>query len=54
MSLFQKILSGEYDFPAEIVLAKTVLIPKHVNTKIAKNYRPIACLNLMYKLYTSS
>ena len=54
VSLFQKILSGEYDFPAEIVLAKTVLISKHVNTKIAKNYRLIACLNLMYKLYTSS
>ena len=53
VSLFQKILSGEYDFPAEIVLAKTVLIPKNENTKIAKNYRPIACLNLMYKLYTS-
>ena len=46
-------ISGEYDFPAEIVLAKTVLIPKNENTKIAKNYRPIACLNLMYKLYTS-
>ena len=53
VSLFQKILSGEYDFPAEIVLAKTVLIPKNENTKIAKNYRPIACLNIMYKLYTS-
>ena len=30
VSLFQKILSGEYDFPAEIVLAKTV------NTKTLK------------------
>ena len=31
VSLFQKRLSGEYDFPAEVVLAKTVLklkIPK--------------------------
>ena len=53
MSLFLKILSGEYYFPAEIVLANTVLIPKHINTKIAKNYRPIKCLSLMYKLYTS-
>ena len=51
--LFQKTLSGEYDFPAEVVLVKTVLIPKNENTKIAKNYRPIACLNLMYKLSTS-
>ena len=53
VSLFQKIQSGEYDFPAEIVLVKTVLIPKHENTKIAKKYHPIACLNLMYKLDTS-
>ena len=52
VSLFQKTLIGEYDSPAEIVLAETVLIPKNENTKIAKNYRPIACLNLMYKLYT--
>ena len=43
----------EYDFPAEVVLAKTVLIPKNENTKTAKNYRPFASLNLMYKLYTS-
>ena len=39
--------------PAKIVLAKTVLVPKHENTKIEKNYSPIACLNLMHKLYTS-
>ena len=36
VSLFQKTQSGEYDFPAEIVLAKTVLIPKNENTKMAK------------------
>ena len=50
--LFQKTLSGKYDFPAEIVLAKTVLIPKNENTKIAKHC-PIACLNILCKLYTS-
>ena len=33
VSLFQKILSREYDFPAEIVLAKTVLIAKHEKPK---------------------
>ena len=53
MSLFQKTLYREYDFPAGIVLAKTVLIPKNENTTIAKNYCLIACLNLMYELYTS-
>ena len=30
-----------------------VLIPKNENNKIAKNYCPIACLNSIYKLYTS-
>ena len=32
--LFQKALSGEYDFPAEVVLAKRVLISKNENIKI--------------------
>ena len=53
VSLFQKTLSGEYDIPSEIVSAKAALIPKNENTKIAKSYCPIACLNLIYKLYTS-
>ena len=29
------------------------MLPKNENTHIAKNYRPIACQNLMFKLYTS-
>ena len=33
--------------------AKTTLIAKNGHTKNAKNYRPIACLNLTYKIYTS-
>ena len=53
VSLFQKTLRGGYNFAAEIVLAKTVLIPKNKNTKIAKTYRPTVCLNLMCKLYIS-
>ena len=53
VSLFQKTLSGEYDIPAEIVSAKAVLIPKNENTKIAKSYCPIACVDLIYNLYTS-
>ena len=52
VSLFQKSLSGEYDIPAEIVPAKAVLVPKNENTKIAKGFCPIACLNLIYNLCT--
>ena len=32
--------------------ARTHLIPKSEDTNIAKNYRPIACQNLIFKLYT--
>ena len=48
VTLFSKTLSGEYDFPAEVVLVKAVLIPKNENTTIAQNYCPIVCLNLMH------
>ena len=50
---FQNILNGVSEFPPQLILAKTVLIPKNEDTFNPKNYRPIACLNLMYKLYTS-
>ena len=33
--------------------AHTILLPKNTDTHIAKNYRSIACLNVMYKLYSS-
>ena len=45
--------TGEIDLPDWLSLAKTTLTPKIENTRIAKNYRPIACLNIMYKIYTS-
>ena len=32
---------------------KTTLTPKNENTHIAKNYRPLACLNIIYKIYKS-
>ena len=41
------------DLPDLLSLAKTMLTPKNENTHIAKNYRPIACLSIMYKIYTS-
>ena len=28
-------------------------LPKNTETELEKNYRPIACLNIMYKIYTS-
>ena len=53
VTLLQNTHDGEIDLPDWLSLAKTTLTPKNENTHIAKNYRPIACLNFMYKIYTS-
>ena len=53
VTLLQNTYDGEIDVPNWLSLAKTTLTPKNENTHIAKNYRPIACLNIMYKIYTS-
>ena len=39
--------------PTWLSAAHTVLLPKITDTHIAKNCRPIACLNVMYKIYSS-
>ena len=44
--------SSETEIPDWLAISRTILQPKNVNTDMAKNYRPIACLNIMYKLYT--
>ena len=36
-----------------LTLARTILLRKSQDTKNAKNYRSIACLSIVYKLYTS-
>ena len=51
--LFEKSLNNSERIPKWLAQAKTVLLPKNAETQVAKNYRPIACLNIMYKLYTS-
>ena len=39
--------------PTWLSTTKTTLLPKNTDTHIAKNYRLIALLNVMYKIYTS-
>ena len=51
--LFEKTFNGEGELSLWLTTASTVLLPKNNDTHVAKNYRPIALLNVMYKLYTS-
>ena len=51
--IFQDTLKSHKELPSPLTRARTQLLPKNENTHIAKNYRPIACKNLMIKLYTS-
>ena len=53
LKLFQETYEGMLDLPNWLTLAQTTLLPKSQDTKNAKNYRAIACLNIVYKLYTS-
>ena len=52
-NLYQNPFEGLTTLPDWLTLAKTILLPKNGHTQAAKNYRPITCLNLTYKLYTS-
>ena len=52
-NLYQNTFQGSTTLPDWLTLPKTMLLPKNEHTHAAKNYRPIACLNLTYKLYTS-
>ena len=53
VNFLQNTYVEETDLPDWLSLAKTTLTPKNENIHTAKNYRPIACLNIMYKIYTS-
>ena len=51
--IFQDTLKGHKKLPSWLTRAHTQLLLKNENTPKAKNYHPIACQNLMFKLYTS-
>ena len=52
IELYNKAFRQEIDIPEWLIISKTILLPKNKNTHMEKNYRPIACLNTMYKIYT--
>ena len=51
--LFSSYLDGKSLLPQWLTISRTRLIPKCNETHLPNNYRPIACQNIMLKLYTS-
>ena len=52
LSLLQKTGNGEIEVPEWLATSMTNILPKNADSHLAKNYRPIACQNITYKLYT--
>ena len=55
-SQLTKLIAGLYEedsrLPEWLATGKTILNPKTEDTRSAKNFRPIACQNITYKIYT--
>ena len=50
---FHKLLVGDMAIPHWFPIGRTLLIPKCHDLSNPQNYRPITCLNIVYKLWTS-
>ena len=50
---FHKLLVGDMPIPHWFPIGRTLLIPKSHDLSNPQNYRPITCLNIIYKLWTS-
>ena len=50
--MFEEYLNGSSSLPNWLGITKTRLVAKNQETKLPNNYRPIACENIMLKLYT--
>ena len=53
VNAFVQAFENNKRLPDWLVRLRTMLLPKNQETGIKKNYPPIACLNITYKLYTS-
>ena len=51
--IFTSYINGETIIPDWLVEGRTVLIPKKGDLSNPKNYRPITCLNTVYKIFTT-
>ena len=52
VSTFYSAFNDEIHLPNWLANGISLLFPKTIETKQSKNYRPIACQNITYKLYT--
>ena len=50
--ILQECFSGISALPSWLGIARTQLVPKCPETHLPNNYRPIACQNIMLKIYT--
>ena len=50
---FNVMVHNDQPLPKWFSSAHTILLPKNQESHIAKNYRPIACFNIKYNLYTN-
>ena len=53
LSELKLIYSGDNSIPEWLATSRTTLVPKNKESHLPNNFRPIACLNSTYKLYTS-
>ena len=53
MGLSTRVVNGELEVPQWVVTGQTVLIPKTKEASRPEHYRPIACLNTIYKIITA-
>lgn len=51
-NLMSQVWEGKIELPSWLVTLKTILLANTNETKNPKNYRPIAYLNITYKLFT--
>ena len=49
---YSKYFENEVRLTEWLTVSRTILLPKNSETRNAKNYRHIACQNVLYKLYT--
>ena len=53
MKSYENLLQQRAELPRWLTLMRTTMLPKNKDTDNPKNFRPIACQNNMFKLYTA-